>query len=264
MSENKEVTLETLKRFHDKRWDWFKLSENESFSWSWVKEFPHKPWNWRTLSLKIVSIKTVIDFPDKPWDWVILTFHDKIKFIDMAHNPHLPWVIQELFFADKITDDEITFLRTFRYHYTQEDMRDHSFHVSFDKAFENPDLNWAYDVVIIDKEIDTITKVLFALSKGIGINKLSKSTSFAVIEMLGDVQWNYDIVSRRANESDVKKFPGITKWNLNFVSFCEFEPRKWFSARKIQRQFRVSISDPQYHMCTSRLSFEIKNLGEIK
>ena len=112
-------------------------------------------------------------------------------------------------------------------------------------VLKHPELPWDWAVLSMKKDI-TMTHVM---------NN-------------GDIPWSWVDLSCNPylviTMADVLNNPE-KPWDWKYMSagLCEVRDieqgcRRWFMTKKIQRQFRTSLSDPSYKMCRERLLREWK------
>jgi hypothetical protein len=73
-------------------WDYGGLSHNPNVTIQHVRAFPDKPWNWDVLSRRFVAA-TVARYPYLPWNWSIVTKYTTWRIIDRHWG--LPWAYAE-------------------------------------------------------------------------------------------------------------------------------------------------------------------------
>jgi len=83
MSSNQSLTLEILKKFPNKNWNWGSyrlttprgISSNKNITIEWIKTFPYKPWDWKIISSNPNIRKKFIE-----------KYIDKIDFMELSKN----------------------------------------------------------------------------------------------------------------------------------------------------------------------------------
>lgn len=266
-------TMHMMKSFHPswlhifehKPWDWFNMQKDENFNFSWVEQSPNRHWNWDKLS-EHATLQQVSKFPHFPWEWDIVTAYSDIQVSDMMKNLHLPWDVTLIRF-DKITLDEIPFLRHYQKHFDNIVWADFTMHAEWKSIKTNSDLPWVSQVFTFSPEEFEDSDIEF-LRRYQNLNwmVLSMSVPFSVIKKNLDLPWIFEMVSvnKTITYDDVEEFID-RNWDYSVVPCKSIERSllEWVSASKIKRAWRRSISDPEYTLCKKRIENEFKYLSRF-
>jgi hypothetical protein len=94
LSENPNITLETVLQHPELPWDWYGLSMNPTVAtWKIVQQHPDLPWNWTGLSRNpdVATWEIVQQHPDLEWNWNALTSNPNITLDLAIDHPEYPW-----------------------------------------------------------------------------------------------------------------------------------------------------------------------------
>lgn len=131
MSLTQRVTsVEIMKRFPDKNWDWEWFSEHGKFNiqevvenpelpWNWnklsrhpdltwdiVRTFIKKDWSWVTLSARpFITLDIVMKYP-KMWSWSQLSKNPSITADMVRKHPMMPWDFKAMSYNRKLVSDD--------------------------------------------------------------------------------------------------------------------------------------------------------------
>ena len=86
ISENRNVTMETVLENPFLPWNYSHLSLNSNINYEIVKKHPDRRWNYKMLSLNpSITFDDVLANIDKDWDWNQISIHSNLK---------LAWIIE--------------------------------------------------------------------------------------------------------------------------------------------------------------------------
>lgn len=256
-------TVKWLLQFPNKSWDWGHIHKNPKFEFDWVYKFQNESWNWKELS-KLATIQLLRQYPMFKWDWEVVTRSSKVSKTDMANNTDLPWCVSLVKFNDIITDDDITFLRTYQ---NEIDWECISTNAPLCIVRENMNLPWFHYVINLEKYPITQNDLdfLHETSNDYIWNwaKLAYITPFQLIVKNKHMDWEPEMLSLNPTVTydDVQNHSDLP-WDLT-ITPCEPIDRcirRWVAANLIKRRFRNAITNPKYKMCRDRLNNEFESL----
>lgn len=251
--------------FQDKPWNWEHLHKSKQFDFSWIEYAPHADWNWDKLS-EMTTIELLQKKPNYPWVWSIVTAYSDISVETMMEHLEFPWDVSLIRF-DKITHDEIPFLRHFRDRFDEDAWIDFTRFTDWKVLKTNSDLNWVpffFTFTCDEFEEDDMEFLLNYPLSLLNWVKLSLSVPFKTIKKYPNLPWNFEFVSlnNTVTYDDVEEFPE-KNWDHS-VTPCvpkEILLLRWVSASKIKRAWRKAITNPIYTLCKNRIAREFSEIS---
>ena len=256
LSSNPNLTIEYVMKHLDKPWNWFHLSWNESISIHDVLLNSSLPWDWRWISSTKpgVTFQIIEAHPHIPWDFMALS--KNLSFEDIINHPETPWNIEYL-----------------------------SFNKSVPLSYVLQHLDWNWDwhgvSILIVKNIDDVISNMHVQHwnwRALSLNKNIKLQDFVKyvelpwnwyeISERSDINiqdaidhywlpWNWDVLAARvSSHAHDTMFEVTNDEYLDYVS-------KHLAAKRIQRWFRMAISQPSFLMCRRRLMREFTEFQEM-
>ena len=65
-----EKFIKLIKKYPNKKWDWYEISHNPNIKMEDIENNPDKPWNWDGISKnQNITMEIIEDNLDKPWNW---------------------------------------------------------------------------------------------------------------------------------------------------------------------------------------------------
>lgn len=108
---SKYVVVSDLAKYISWPWNMYGLSENTNITFDTVLSFPQLQWQYSSLSLnKSITFKNILENQHCPWNWVHLScYRDDItlQIIKQAHNQGAPWHLYSLSLNESIPIEEI-------------------------------------------------------------------------------------------------------------------------------------------------------------
>jgi hypothetical protein len=246
LTELDQWTFEWVERFPDRPWHWNMFHLLPGFCIDWVAKFPGKPWNMHEIS-RTPTIRDITKYPDLPWHWAVVTWASPVTTKDMILWFDLPWDFSE--FEMDYSLEDAAFLVTFQ---NRLDWTEVSRTADWALVCKFPDLPWDWYHVMPEGFEERDIELLEG--KEVNWKNFSWLVPFSVIVAHPELPWRAEWVSM--NETlTFNDLPGPFNWDWSFVP-CEPVPdivRKWIAASTIKRQFRESISNPDYLMCRNRV-----------
>lgn len=279
------MCLEWLKELPDAPWAWGEVPDADRFNFSWVQALPDAPWQWNHMhECDDFNLEWVAEFPDKPWnmfrvscmaylsdlkqypmirwDWSAVTHSSPVTTRQMIDND-FPWDFSELSFDD-VNEEDIEFLRHFKHRFDESDWIDFTVHTDWNLLKKNLDLPWCWYYIEPDDFVASDIKLLYDHRDEINWNKMSIMLPFKLIIANPELPWEVEWLSMNDTVAwdDLKH---RDDWDYSFVPCEPVESvvRKWVAANTIKRQFKESISNPNYEMCKRRIYRESKELEQL-
>jgi hypothetical protein len=70
VSQNPNITMEMVKKFHMRDLDWYAISSSKYLTLDIIEKYPKKCWSWNRISANLaIPIDVIKHNPNKPWCW---------------------------------------------------------------------------------------------------------------------------------------------------------------------------------------------------
>ena len=207
--------------------------------------FINQDWlNWNAVSLnKHLPFEVVLHHKHEPWNrfWMSVNVHvDSLQTI--LDHPEIPW------------------------HYTGLSYNEH---IPIEDFLNHPEIDWCWDFLSQHKQL-TLEIVLNHMDKPWVWSYIIKHPNITLQDILDHPECPWDYMGLSMNpcitiydilsHPDKPWIPYCVCENINIFKFSESFLRQHFAAKKIQRYFKQSISNPNYCLCQKRLKREFKEL----
>ena len=89
---SRHVTIELLKRYINKKWNWFNVSISHNITMWDIENNINFQWNWIGVAHNPnLTFKFIKDHPDICWDWKTISSSSGITMADIEKNTAFPW-----------------------------------------------------------------------------------------------------------------------------------------------------------------------------
>lgn len=234
---NRAIPFEYIKKNLDKPWNWNILSRKRNITFKDVLDTIDQPWHFGLLSEnRSITLQDVLEHPEFSWNWTTLSLcqktlcktpRDTSIFNIVSMNPDKPWSWLILSTHQSIKIEFILKFPNKPWHWQGLSQNES---ISFQDILDNPDLPWDWNYV-----------------------SLNQSISFDDFMNNKSMPWNYNnlimnssILTIRSTDSDY----------INCVN-------RHMAAKRIQKYWLISLTNPAYIICQRRLKNEFLNLSKL-
>ena len=102
------VTIETLKKYPNKGWDWYWISPSHNITMNDIENNIHLPWDFQHVSSNSnLTIEFVKKYINKSWNWKRISSNSNINMKDIENNPTMSWNFKHISLNPNLTVDFI-------------------------------------------------------------------------------------------------------------------------------------------------------------
>lgn len=231
----KLASPELMTKYPDYPWCYFSASCSKYITLEFVEANLDKEWNWTTLSQTLnMSLKTVLEKPNLPWNYIALQTNDNLSLADIKY----------LIDHKYISIHNIN-IRSNKFNTLNELL--HYFPNILDNIHPNFELMVAFHETLSLNDINILKTQYNAQIHSIWQHYNSNLT--------------YDVVIANPCQYDWHQFLSLnTAWLQVSDDFLLQRAKQIVAARRIQKQWRKCITNPNYKICTKRLLMEFLGL----
>jgi hypothetical protein len=230
ISDNPNITLDTISNNIDKPWVWMYISKNPNLTWEFVQAHIDKPWSWIYLSEhKNITWEIIQANLDKPWRWSFVCRNPNVKIEHILQMPTIDW--HQVALNPSIT---------------LEDIKTHA--ASFERCYcflsKNPNITWGFVKANPHCNWDWS-----ALSK-------HPNVTWEIIQNHPEKPWDWNCISENPNITlDILRANMEMPWRWQTIGlnpmesdkgdFIRKELRQWFSVSALKEELMAKVWHPR-------------------
>jgi hypothetical protein len=253
-SNNQSITLEILKRYIDKPWDFRELTRN--FNFNTIIQNADMPWSFSVLSYRMsLDFKDIHQHKEKGWEWKIITQRFCRHMNVFFDHSDIPWDMNVV--CSQVYDFKWSVIEEYpdiQWDFVALCQRGD---FTWDIFSKYPDKPWCYDTLCYLDEFDWNMVVRYP-NKQWNYNILAcrKDIDMRVIDKTRE-KWSMRRISKNPaiTENTVKKYYHL-HWKGKWSAI-----RRMHAANIIKKYWREVVSNPYHPICQRRLLYEFNRLS---